>query len=419
MADGSSARRSALANAMAAATAACLLAAIALIALSPSDRVAAVASIRLGEALALGVPWMAFSIVGAIIVRHQPDNVVGWLCSIGGLEVALVALAVGIATRALTENPPLPVGVAAAWAAHVGSITIVAAPLLILFRFPTGRSLGQWWWRAELMTLGWVGVMILIVALDPMPLLGFPAIANPLGVGDVSRLRAIAFTPAIACAGLAVVSLVVRFQRGSLLERRQIRLLAAASVLVGVAIATITLTSPDLLSGGELRTQTAVINAIAFSAIPVAIGVAIVRANLYEIDRLVSRTLVYALVSAVLASVYVVAVIGLSAVIGTLAPKAGNTPAIAGSTLLVASLFGPVRARAQIAIDRRFNRERYEGNLIIAAFAGDVRSEVELDAIVGHLRRAAVRTVHPSTTGCWIRGRPASRSFSAGSVPRP
>jgi hypothetical protein len=347
---------------------------------------------------------MAFSIVGVVIVRHRPGNTVGWLCSIAGVGVSVVALSVGIATLALATDRSEPIGTTAAWVAHTGSITIVAFPLLIMYRFPTGRPLGQGWRRIEALTVAYVVSLILLVAVDPMPMLGFPATPNPFGIGAASRLSALIFVPATAGAVLAMSSLVVRFRQGSALERRQLRLLAAASALVGVAMGTMTVTSPDLVTTGRLSTLTAAINAIAFAAIPVAIGIAIVRDRLYDIDRIVNRTLVYAIVSAVLAAVYGVTVIGLSAPLGVLAPGVGSTIATAGSTLLVAALFRPVRARAQGAIDRRFDRERYEAAQSIESFAGQVRAEVELEPIVADLARAADGAVRPSTMSCWIRG---------------
>ncbi|HEY3334941.1 MAG TPA: hypothetical protein VGK16_06835 [Candidatus Limnocylindrales bacterium] len=392
-----------LATAMAAIATACLLSALVLIALT-GERASAVGSIRLGEALALVVPWLAFAIVGAIIVRHQPGNVVGWLCAIAGLQVSLVALSVGIATWQLARDPASPVGIAAAWLAHAGSITIVLAPLLILFRFPTGRSLGAWWRRFEASTIVVMVALVALFAIDPMPLLGFPGRHNPIGLGDTSRVGAPSLAPAVLCAALAVASLAVRFRRGSPLERRQVRLLALASVLIGLAMATMSITSPDLIRDGRLSSLTAVINAATFATIPLAIGVAILRDHLYDIDRIVNRTLVYGSVSGVLAAVYVATVVGISAVGHVVAPQAGNTVATAGSTLLVAALFRPVRARAQATIDRRFDRERYEARRTIDAFAGQVRDEVELGAIIADLRLATERTMRPSTTACWIRG---------------
>jgi hypothetical protein len=388
---------------MAVATAASLFIALLLIALS-GERAAAVASIRLGEAVALVAPWLAFSIVGAIVVRHGADNKVGWLCSIAGLQVALVALAVGIATFGLAVHPLSSFGTASAWVAHTGSIAIFLAPLLILYRFPNGRPLGPWWRRAELLTVVCVGVLMLTVAIDPMPMLTFPTTWNPMALGQATRLGVLSLIPTFACTAAAIAALVVRFRRGSTLERRQLRLLAIASVVLGLAMVTMPLTSPQLITGGRLSTSTAVINAVAFAAIPLAIGVAIVKDHLYDIDRILNRTLVYAMVSAVLAVVYVVAVVVLSALFEVLAPGVEKTLATAGSTLIAAALFRPVRERAQIAIDRRFDRQRFESARICEAFAGQVRDAVELAAIVGDLRLAVASTVRPSSMTCWIRG---------------
>lgn len=391
-----------LTTAMTVATALSLLSAFALIALT-GERADAVSSIRLGEALALGVPWLAFSIVGAIVVWHRPANTIGWLCSVGGLQVSLVALAVGTAEYGLAMEPPWLVGTASAWMAHIGSIGIVVVPLLVLFRFPSGRPLGTTWLRAERLAVGYVAALTLLVAVDPMPLLTFPSTPNPLAVGGTSRFGPLSFAPVAACAVVAIASLAMRFRRGSMLERRQIRLLAIASVLVGLAFATMPLTSPDLTSGGELSTLTAMINATAFTAIPVAIGIAITRDRLYDIDRVVNRTLVYTVVSAVLVGVYATTVVGLTALLDAVTRGATTALPTAASTLLVAVLFRPVRARAQGSIDRRFDRERYEASRTVEAFVGQIRDEVELGAIVSDLQRVAEQTVRPATTACWIR----------------
>lgn len=395
-----------LAVAMAAATAGCLAGSLILIALG--DPASERSSIRLGEALALMTPWLAFAIVGTIIVRRRPGNRIGWLCCTGGLTVSIVALSVGVATYGLAMVPTPPIATSAAWIAHTGSITIVAFPLLILFRFPTGHALGRGWRWVEVLTVIYVVVLMALVAVEPMPLLGFPTTPNPFALGSIRRFDATAFGPVAVFSGLAVASLIVRFRQGSILERRQLRLLALASVLVGGAMATMMLTSPRLMTDGQLSTLTVLINAIAFTSVPAAIGIAIVRDRLYDIDRIVNRTLVYGLVSAILALVYGVTVIGLTGLLAVLTPEASSTIATAASTLVVAALFRPVRSRAQVAIDRRFDRERYEASRSIESFAGQVRAEVELDAILGDLRLVAERTVRPTTMACWIR-RPDSR----------
>ena len=399
---GERAARTRLARAGAVATAALLLTSFVLVALA-GGRAADVGSIGLREAIALSVPWLAFAVVGALIVGHRPDNTVGWLCSIAGLQVSVVALTVGIATYALSLESTSTIGVAAAWAAHTGSITLVLAPLLILYRFPTGRPLGPPWRMAEVLTILIVSVMVVLAAVDPSPLLTFPSTPNPLGIGEASRMSPTTFIPAVACAAIPIAALVVRFRHGTTIERRQIRLLASAGVLVAIAMATMTLTSPQLMGEGRLSALTAVVNAVAFASIPIAIGIAIVRDRLYDIDRIVNRTIVYAIVTAVLAGTYTVAVITLSAVLTAVAAESRGTLVVAGATLVAAAFFRPVRMRAQRAVDRRFDRERYEATRSIDAFASIVRGEVELDAIVDDLQETAARTVHPSTATCWIR----------------
>jgi hypothetical protein len=239
-----------------------------------------------------------------------------------------------------------------------------------------------------------------------VPLTGFPTTANPFALAGLMPGLFISYLSFVAIAGLmlAAVSVVVRFRRGSSLERRQIALLGSAAALVVADLAAMPLTSPELISSGRVSAPTYFATTIALTSIPVTIGIAIVRYRLYDIDRIVKRTLVYGIVSAVLAGVYVTAVLGLQAMLGAVSPATGNTLATAGSTLLVAALFRPVRSRAQRAIDRRFDRERYEATRTIELFASDVRGEVELDAIVGDLLAATGRAVHPSTAGCWIRG---------------
>jgi hypothetical protein len=407
--------RARLALGLALATGANVLIAVALIAAPPAARVAEIASIGLREAVLFGVTWTSFAVVGAVIVRHQPANAVGWLCSITGFQVSLVALAVGIATVSLAADPQSRLGVGAAWLAHTSSVSIVIAPLLIFIRFPTGQSLGGGWRLADVLVLASAVLLVLVAAVEPMPLSSFPTTPNPLAVGHDRRIG-FAFVVVVAAAMLAVATLIIRFRRGSPLERSQLRLLAGTSVVVGAAIVTMPITSPELVSGGHLSTVTSLINAVAFVLIPATIGIAIVRNRLYDIDRIINRTLVYAMVSGVLVVVYAGAVLALSPVIGALAPGTGNTLVTAGSTLLAAALFRPVRARAQEAVDRRFDRQRYAAVRTIESFSGQVRTEAGLDAIVGDLVGAVGTTVHPATTGCWLRVRSPGRQALVGSA---
>ena len=399
-------RRVRLAGALLLGTITLLGTTLVLFALAPADRIAQVSVLGPGEGLVLSVTWLAFAIVGAIIVRHQPANVVGWICVASGFGVSLIALATGLAAYELAIDSGSRPGQLVAWLAHAATILLFAFPVLLFLRFPTGRPLGPWFARSERIWMALAASSVLVAALEPGPLVGFASTANPFGLAGLPPGPFVAYYSFVVVAGLivAAVSVVVRFRSGSWLERRQIALLGAAASLVLVDALALPLTSPELVSSGRLSVATYFASTIALTAIPVAIGIAIVRYRLFDIDRIVRRTLVYGVVSAVLAGVYVVAVLGLQAVLGAFSPATSSTLATAGSTLLVAVLFRPVRGRAQRAIDRRFDRERYEATRTIEAFARDVRGEVEIDAIVGDLLAAAARTVHPAAVGCWIRG---------------
>jgi hypothetical protein len=289
-----------------------------------------------------------------------------------------------------------------AWIVHTGSLSTTLVPLLILMRFPTGRPLSR---PAEWLTIAAIGLFVPLLAVEPMRLITFPTTPNPLGLGEariehlILPAYALLLVPVASVAG----TLILRYQRGSAVERLQLRWLGLATILIVCAAISAPLTSPGLLGGGRLSTPSVVINAVAFTSIPVAIGIAIVRYRLYDIDVIVKRTLVYGAVSAVLAAVYVVGVLVLQAPLGSIVPGEAQTLATAGSTLLVAALFRPVRARAQGVIDRRFDRDRYAAARTIDAFAGQVRGEVELGAIVGDLLDTARQTVHPAAAACWVR----------------
>ena len=377
-----------------------------LLGLAPADRVATMAVLGLGEGLVVSVTWLAFAIVGAIIVRHQPDNVIGWICAVSGFGVSLIGLATGLATLALAVDSGSRAGQLVAWLAHAATMLMFVPPVYLFLRFPTGRPLGPGFARFERIWIVLAASTVPVAALAPVPLIGFPLTANPFGLAGLTPGPFVSYLAFVAIAGLivATMSVVVRFRRGSSLERRQIAVLGAAAALVVVGLVTMPLTSPDLIPGGRVSAPTYFATTIVLTSIPVAIGIAIVRYRLYDIDRIVKRTLVYGVVSAVLAGAYVVAVLGLQAVLGAFSPATSDTLATAGSTLLVAALFRPVRARAQRAIDRRFDRERHEATRTVESFAGEVRGEVELDAIVAALLAAAGRTVHPAAVGCWIRG---------------
>ena len=409
MDEGRRRRRVRLADAMLLATIVGFATTMALIGMAPADRVAQIAVVGFPEGLVLPVPWLASAIAGAIIVRRQPANLIGWACSAGGFVPVLIALSVGIATYLLALDVESRPGQVVAWISHIGSVMLFAPAFLIMFRYPSGRALGPRSARLERLWAGMFGVLLLTAAVAPLPIVGFIGLSNPFGVEGVPRsvflgLLAVTISVLLTAGGS---TLVTRYRQGSWHERRQIGLLGGAAALVVADVATIPVTSPQFASTGQLSFATYFTSTLALTSIPVAIGIAVVRYHLYDIDLIVKRTLVYGVVSAVLFGVYLAAVLVLQGPLGTVVPGEAETLATAASTLLVAGLFRPVRDRAQRAIDRRFDRERYEARRTIEAFAGDVRDEVELEAILRDFLAATARTVHPASAACWIRGRQA------------
>ena len=202
----------------------------------------------------------------------------------------------------------------------------------------------------------------------------------------------------------AIVSLVVRFRRARGVERQQLKWLVYAVVVVVVCfILFFTAPHPILLS--ELAVD--VVLALLITLIPVAMGVAILRYRLYDIDRLINRTLVYGLLTALLAAIYA----GLVLSIGQLSGGIGTEPpswAVAAATLAVASLFQPARRRIQGAVDRRFNRRRHDAARIIEGFGDRLREEVDLDTLTAEVLAVAEQTMQPTRASLWLRPPPGS-----------
>jgi uncharacterized membrane protein YidH (DUF202 family) len=198
----------------------------------------------------------------------------------------------------------------------------------------------------------------------------------------------------------AAVSLIVRVRHARGTERQQLRWLATSLAFVVLGVGSgfaISYVIPGFSASG-LAWIPAV---IAFTSVPVAIGIAVLRYRLYEIDRIISRTLAYALMTAMLAIVFAGVIVGLQTVFATF--TGGNTLAVAASTLVVAALFQPLRRRLQGAVDHRFNRARYDGERTVAEFAGRLRDEVDLARLGGELRAVVGSSLGPTSVGVWLR----------------
>ena len=353
----------------------------------------------LTDTVALLLAFAAFMVVGALIVAHRPGNAIGWIFSAIALLAITGALAQEYANAAFSAVPgTLPGAVVAAWYASwtwfpTLGLALVFTPLL----FPSGRLVSRRWrpvaWLAGAVT----AAITALTALQPTVRVTHDRqVANPLGVSAIENPEqgptgAVAFNLLGLLVVVAVVSMVVRFRRSRADERLQLKWFTFAAALLPLVIL------GDLLPD----TASSLLLAAVIAFLPVAAGIAILRYRLYEIDRLINRTLVYGLLTVLLAGVYA----GLVLVLGQLSGVADDPPSwvVAGATLAVAALFQPARRRIQAVVDRRFNRRRYDAARTVEAFSGRLRDQVDLDTLSAELLAAVDQTVQPTRASLWLR----------------
>ncbi len=353
----------------------------------------------LAESLALIFAFAAFTVVGALVASRQPRNAVGWLfLSIGVLAVTTFA-AEEYAYRALVlDHQHLPLGRAAGWYALWPWFALLGAIGLVALLFPDGRLPGpRWrlllWSYVAFVTLGCLGAALRPGALsdsDPR----WPD--NPLGVGWLDgRLESLESAAGWLLLPLLlgiVACVVTRVRRSRGIERQQLKWMVVAVL----GITTI------IVLDAALRVQVGFLFGIAVALVPVSAGIAMLKYRLYDVDVVIRKTLVYVPLTALLAATYVGVVVGAQAL---LRPLTGQSDlAIAMSTLVVAALFLPVRARVQGFVDRRFYRGRYDAQRTLEAFAGRLREEIDLGDLTADLRGVVVETMQPESVSLWRRG---------------
>jgi hypothetical protein len=346
----------------------------------------------------LDVAWLvAFSCVGAFVASHRPRNPVGWFLGTVSAVLALNILGEAFYWHTAQDDPHDP-GTLAELGLWVANISWVPAVIVLLvqlpLRFPTGRPPSPRW-----RIVGWAGVaggVALFVGsgLAPGPMENFSWVDNPLGVQGVpgDALDALGLVLWFGSTLAAVASLFVRFRRSHGIERQQLKWFTAAAAQLVVAFALSFLFSPVI--GDDAGWA---IIATAFLALGIAVGIAILRHRLYDIDVVINRALVYGGLSATLGATY----LGLVLLIGLAVGRSGF--AVAVSTLAVAALFGPARARIQGAVDRRFYRRKYDAERTLEAFATRLRDEVALDALDSDLRGVVRSTMQPAHVSLWLR----------------
>jgi hypothetical protein len=354
------------------------------------------------DTLTLYLAFTGFMVVGSVIVAHRPDNAIGRVFSAIGLLAASGALAQEYAGYAYVTRPgSLPGAILAAWFqqqwwAPMIVLIFVATPLL----FPTGR-LPSPRWRPVAVVAGMTTAALMgMTAFQPTIRLQDQNywVDNPIGlawipVPETSAVGGVLVGLLAACMVAAVVSLVLRFRRSRGVERQQLKWVVYAGVLLLLTIPVgeyLPATIGDALFG------------LIIAFLPVAAGIAILRYRLYDIDRLINRTLVYGLLTAILGLGYA----GVVLLLGQLFGGVGGDPpswAVAGATLSVAALFQPARRRIQAVVDRRFNRRKYDAAKTVEAFSARLRDEVDLDALSAELLAVVDQTMQPTRAWLWLR----------------
>ena len=352
---------------------------------------------------------LVFLAVGAIVATRRPAHPIGWLLIAVGLLSALQFLSGEYAATTLALGAErLPYGPTAAWLSIQMLILLFFPMLLLLLLFPTGRLLSSRW-----RIVAWVGMCGVSLgaateALRPGPLESFNSFDNPFGVSVAILNPILVAAPMLVLAALsgALLSLVVRLVRSRGEERQQVKWFVAAAVLGFLALFGISLLSSELgINLGGLGNW---IWAIVGASLPVAIGLAILKYRLYDIDVVINRALVYGSLTATLALIYLGGVVGLQAVLRVLTGQE-STLAIVASTLVIAALFNPLRRRVQAFVDRRFYRRKYDAAKTLDAFNARLRNETDLDALSNDLVGVANRTMQPEHASLWLRPDTASR----------
>jgi hypothetical protein len=364
----------------------------------------------IAAAAAMCLVAFAFASVGAILVSRLPANPIGWLLAAGGLCFALGNGATGLGFLGLSIHPgSVPGAIWFAWLSEWIWAPAIGSVVGLALVYPSGRLLSPRW--RPVARGAWLLFAILTVgtAFGPWPDGMFPA-QNPLTVNGGNLPPPLAslawlgsllglFTLAIAL--LSVASLVIRYRRTAGVERAQLKWFAAAIAVSVPAFLVSTFLYQAPGAAGAVGNIAGAIADLGFALLPVAIGLAVLRYRLYEIDRLISRSISWAALSAIVGGLFVGLILALQAV---LAPLTGsNELAVAGSTLLVFGLFAPIRRRVQGVVDRRFNRSRYDAEQTVAAFAGRLRDQVDLDALQLEILATVSSAVEPTTVSLWLR----------------
>jgi hypothetical protein len=363
-----------------------------------------VGSPHAAPAAVYGLVSACYLVMGLLVLERRPENRVGAITyGIGVATAASIAIDAYVTYGSL--GPGLPGTELVAWAYALGDGPLFAALAILVMLFPTGRLPSARWrlvaWSAVVLGIA----SAITTGLRPGPLPYHTWIDNPLGLArfptdDLAEPIQLLFAGPVL---LSLLAPLARWRRADRVERAQIKWIGASGLAITASIGFYI-----VVLGGGYDIVGDLLVGLMLATFPVAVGIAITRYRLFEIDRLISRGVGWAIVSASVAAVYLGTVLVLQGALGGITQ--GDTLAVAGSTLLAAALFQPLRRRVQDAVDRRFHRSRHDAERAAAAFAERLRDEVELDALARALDATAREAVEPQRIGLWVSARNDSRT---------
>jgi hypothetical protein len=377
--------------------------------------------------LLVGMPVLIFPIVGALIASRRPHNPIGWILLADGFLFVLYAMINYYSMYGLVRpsSVPFPVGIAALsqwlWVPAVWLL-----PIYLVLLFPNGRLLSRRW-----LPLAWIsGVLIVLESiaegLAPGPLSDMEALSygpvgevrNPFGLEGqpwVADAASVILVLVLLCILASTVSLILRYKRSSGEVRQQIKWIAFAASVVGMVSVSLMVSSLIELyfapeSWGSADTAPFWVELLyyvwllSFAGVPIAVGFAVLKYRLYNIDLIINRTLVYGSLTATLAIVYLGGVAMTQAILHALTGQERQPQlAVVVSTLVIAALFNPLRRRIQGFIDRRFYRRKYDAAKTLEAFSAKLRDETDLDALNAELVGVVRETMQPTHVTLWLR----------------
>lgn len=372
--------------------------------LSPAPLISSAFGFGAAAMVGYVIAGLSWSSVGALLVVRRPGNAVGWFMVLVGVGFSLSQLSIALTSAFAAEGTTQGHRLAqiAGWATVLLQLVGVLQ-IAIGFIYPTGRAQSRAWGRFMVLFWAFAVLFIVISLTQPGPLQLIPALDNPFGFGpDLRGDRPMA--PILVMLTLVIfaslgTSMALRYRSAGLIEQRQMKWFALALGLtaIGLGVTTSEVLLPDRSTEGIGLT----VYVFAGAVVPIAIGIAILRHHLYDIDRLISRTVSWTVVSSVLVIIFAVAVVALQTILARFTQ--GQTLAVAGSTLMAFAFFQPVRRYVQSVVDRRFNRTRYDAERTVEGFAAGLRDELDLERVTGELGAVVGRACAPTAVSVWLR----------------